>query len=131
MPLKLFPSLRATASKGTAYSPSGPRGREVGAGALGEGGGSESWGREYGLSGRGSTAGAGVGAGAEGAAGAGGVCGPGGGTLFWAEMASSRAKKISLPCRVSNSKLPSPETHRRPASKEKVTWVAGGGETIG
>lgn len=38
-------------------------------------------------------------------------------------MASSRARKISLPCLVSNSKLPSPETQRRPASKEKVTWV--------
>lgn len=127
MPRRLFPRFRATASKGTAYSPSGPRGRGVGAGALGEGGGSESWGREYGLSGRGSNAGAGAGAGAD------WVCGPAGGTFFWAEMASSRAKKISLPCRVSNSKLPSPEMHRRPASKEKVTWEEAGreGETIG
>lgn len=47
IPLKLFPKLRATVSKGTAYSPSGPRGgRGVGTGAVGEGGGSESWGRE-------------------------------------------------------------------------------------
>lgn len=58
---------------------------------------------------------------------AGWLWGPGGALFFWAEMASSRAKKISLPCRVSNSKLPSPETQRRPASKEKVTWVVGRG----
>lgn len=57
---------------------------------------------------------------------AGRVGGPEGVAFFWAAMAFSRAWKISLPCRVSNSKLPSPETQRLPASKEKVTYSEGG-----
>lgn len=48
--------------------------------------------------------------------------GPEGVAFFWTAIAFSRARKISLPCRVSNSKLPSPETQRLPASKEKVTY---------
>lgn len=35
-------------------------------------------------------------------------------------MAASTAKKSRFPCLVSNSKLPSPDSHLRPASKEKV-----------
>lgn len=112
--LKLFPRLRATASKGTAYSPL----VHAAAGERAPDGGRRWWQRVVGSGRRGSLL-------------AGEhrrdwdwlSLGPRrGGVLLWAEMASSRARKISLPCLVSNSKLPSPETQRRPASKEKVTW---------
>lgn len=37
-------------------------------------------------------------------------------------MAPSTARNSRFPCLVSNSKLPSPDSHLRPASKEKVDW---------
>lgn len=45
-----------------------------------------------------------------------------GGETFCRLMAASTAWNRTLPCLVSNSKLPSPESHLRPASKEKVAW---------
>jgi hypothetical protein len=54
--------------------------------------------------------------------------GPEGVAFFWTAMTFSKAWKISLPCRVSNSKLPSPERQRLPASKEKVAYSEGGKE---
>lgn len=35
-------------------------------------------------------------------------------------MAASTARNSRFPCLVSNSKLPSPDSHLRPASKEKL-----------
>lgn len=42
--------------------------------------------------------------------------------IFCRLMAASTAWNSRFPCLVSNSKLPSPESHLRPASKEKVDW---------